>query len=525
MSEKTTKKVDANLFERFSPLPEQLVDREKQLNDFKMVLSRITHQGSLPSNLFEWYGSPGIGKTMLVSILSQECEKRHIPWILVNFKENQKDKKDYLRDPILLIDDMVTSLAQKAMIDVSELRTCIKKYRETLLPSDGIVPAYYAMKQDERLYNRPDWLNELRNVIIAFLTLVNGLGKKPKTDSLQPLSFFFDETEYADVELVDWIEEWVVNPLTQMKHCIVVWTARRPWRWKRPEIRRRLTSEALDVFDPDQVKQQIMKSGSTNPDLITQLFKNVHVITGGHPFANRVAIDEISILVEQGQDITPETFPEYEAGLLREIFDQFIDGYVLHNIESSELKVACKFLSMVRFFDTTMLREVLQTCAGELFKSWHPEDFGNLLLRLKKTQLLVWEKGYALDPGLRHIIRRYYMVADRRIYVKANQAALRVYADWLSRPVDNRCLFVIEELYHFASLQQVEGTVDLQNVLEKRLEEYPNWTKGDRCALNMALEHLEGELRHDKVLEQLTEGLSSSTLAQEVQIFKEAHQT
>jgi hypothetical protein len=106
---------------------------------------------------------------------------------------------------------------------------------------------------------------------------------------------------------VDWIEEWIINPLIQIKHCVVVWTARRPWRWKRPEIRRQLTSESLDVFDPDVVKQQI-ELGSAKPDLVMKLFNNVHIITGGHPFANRIVINELDLLTQQGQQITAETF-------------------------------------------------------------------------------------------------------------------------------------------------------------------------------------------------------------------------
>ena len=258
------------------------------------------------------------------------------------------------------------------------------------------------------------------------------------------------------------------------------WTARRPWRWKRPEIRRRLTSEPLDVFNPDMVKEQIT-SGSDQHDLSAQLFKNVHVITGGHPFANRVVINELDLLAKQGQTVTPETFSDFEARFLKEIFSQFIDGYAFKELESDDLKIATKLIALVRLFDTTMLREVLQTCAGVTINL---EDvkriFGELLLQLKKTQLLVWEKGYALDPGLRHIIQKYFMVSEQKTYIDANQTALRVYKDWLGRPVDNRSLFVVEELYHSAALSQVGEPADLEEILNNRLKEYPIWIKDER---------------------------------------------
>jgi hypothetical protein len=165
-----------------------------------------------------------------------------------------------------------------------------------------------------------------------------------------------------------------------------------------------------------------------------------------------------------------------------------------------------------------MLREILQTCAGEPFKSWNQEDFGHLLLQLKKTQLLVWEKGYALDAGLRHIIQKYFMALEQKTFIEANRAALRVYEDWLGRPVDNRGLFVVEELYHSAALLQVDELLNLKTILDKRLKEYPDWIK-DEPALDNALERLEGEIGNDKDLEQYT--LSNAALVKQVQAFRE----
>jgi hypothetical protein len=125
--------------------------------------------------------------------------------------------------------------------------------------------------------------------------------------------------------------------------------------------------------------------------------------------------------------------------------------------------MACRLMALVRLFDTTMLREILQACTGEPFTG----DLGNLLLRLKKTQLLVWEKGYAIDSGLRYIIQKYFMVSEQKTFIDANRATLRVYEDWLKRPVDNRCLFVMEELYHNAVLLQVGEQMDLKAILDR----------------------------------------------------------
>jgi hypothetical protein len=514
MTKKGTTRLETKASRLASSSLTQYVDREEQVNKFTDVLDRIIRQVPVSKNLFEWYGSPGIGKSVLVKLLSQKADDKRSIWASINFKSSANKLKKYLQDPILVVEEIALDLNKRAELDIRELEKTLKGYRAASLPKDGVVSAYAAMDQETRLYQRPVWLNELRNVVVAFIKMVNTL---PEPDDGHPVVLFFDETEYADIDLVDWIEEWIINPLIQIKHCAIVWTARRPWRWKRPEIRRRLISEMLGVFEPEMVKEQI-ESESTKPDLVRELFQNVYTLTGGHPFANFIVINELDILTNQGKEITPQTFSEFESKLLVEVFHQFIDGYAFRELKSKDLKIACKFLALVRLFDATMMREILRACAGETFKSWVQEDFGNLLLKLKKTQLLVWEKGYAIDPGLRHIIQKYFMASERRTFIAANKAALRIYEDWLERPVDNRSLFIVEELYHNAALSEVNERKNLTAILEMRLRDYPNRIK-DEKALDNALERLGGEIANDRELEEWLP--SNVNLLDQVEKFKE----
>lgn len=493
-----------------------LVDRREQIDKFNDILSRIHNRRPVSENIFEWYGGPGIGKSMLIELLVRECENKHIPWILTNFKDLGKRTEKYLDDPTKLIEDLVSNLAKKAPLNTTSLRESIKKYRSSAHPKQTI-RAYFNLSQEERLYQKPDWLERLRSLTVEFIKLVDGLAPKSDRDPVQPVVFLFDETEHADVELVDWLEEWVINPLAQRKYCVIVWMARRPWRWKRPEIRRRLQSEPLLVFAEEEVKEQV-RFNSSNPDLAELFFKNVHIVTGGHPFANSVVISQFDAWEAQGQTLTPEYFSAREIELLREIFHRFIRDYAFERLTSRE-KLACELLAMVRLFDTTMLRAILTMSSSEEFAGWSQEDFGDLLLLLQKTQLLVWDRGYTLDPALRYIIRNYFSVCEISTFVEVNRAALAVYQNWLEKPVvDNRSLFVIEELYHYASLQQVGEPVSLEDELAKRLRQYPKWIKDDQ-ALGNALERLEGELKHDKELERLTERVSSTKLVEQVREF------
>ena len=324
---------------------------------------------------------------------------------------------------------------------------------------------------------------------------------------------FFDETEHVDFELADWIEEWVVSPLIQLKQVVIAWTARRPWRWKRPEIRRRLESRALGVFDQETVQEQFRSSGSPS-DLVSALFAKVYSVTGGHPFASAVVIDQVNLWEAEGERVTPEVFSQREKVLLTTIFEKFIRAYAFQDLDSAA-RIACELMGLVRIFDTTMLRRVLQEHGGDLFRDWSQEDYGDLLLNLKKSQLLVWTKGYGLDPALRYLIHEYYAVCQPEVYVEVNKTALEVYQEWLTRPVDNRALFVIETLYHQACLSRAGVSVGLGDTLDGQLQEYRSRIR-DEQALRQALEQLTGELEQDGELGRLVEGYSTTRLVDQV---------
>lgn len=500
-------------------VPESLdkyVDREEQISKFTDVLEQITLQAPVPSNLFEWYGSPGIGKSVLVRVLANRAEKKKSATSIINFAVSEQEKKikRYLQDPIVLIEEIVSGFRKHANFNTAEFDKALKVYKSTTLPDKGVVFTYAAMDQDSRLYQRPKWLDDLRNVVIEFIKLINTFPTK--SDDIYPVALFFDETEYADIELVDWIEEWVINPIIQVKHCVVVWTARRPWRWKRPEIRRRLTSEQLTVFEMDMVREQI-ESRSEKPDLVKDLFKKVHSLTGGHPFANSIVITQLDALAKHGETLTPENFADFESQIVSEVFHKFIIEYAFRQLKSAELKTACKFAALVRMFDTTMLKEILRVCAGDMFKGKNEKYFGELLLQLKKTQLLVWERGYALDPNLRHIIQKYFMTSEKKMFITANKAALKVYQSWLELPVDNRSLFVVEELYHQAALLHVDAKKnpddaikELALTLNNRLQDYPNRFTTP-LTLDNALDRLENEIHNDKELLQYVSSVTELT--------------
>ncbi|MCL4840170.1 MAG: TIR domain-containing protein, partial [Thermoanaerobaculia bacterium] len=186
-----------------------LIGRQMQLEMFGRILDRINHESPISSNIFEWYGSPGIGKSTLVSMLANQAHEKHALHAIIDFRKLTSGKaKAYLHDPIVLIEDIVSALESQISLDTREFDSALMEYRSISLPQEGVAFAYDRLDQEARLYNRPRWLTALRDIVIAFIKLINLLRSQTGINQRKPFVLFFDETEYIDVEFVDWLEEW-----------------------------------------------------------------------------------------------------------------------------------------------------------------------------------------------------------------------------------------------------------------------------------------------------------------------------
>jgi len=221
-------------------------------------------------------------------------------------------------------------------------------------------------------------------------------------------------------------------------------------------------------------------------------------MTGGHPYAGAVVINEIGAWDELSAEIVKKREQELLAG----IYETVIKKYALKGLLPEQAQ-ALELCSMIRLIDTTTLQKVLQECSSTFSdeKSWQRKDFDRLLFELRKTYLLRWDKsGWSIEPSLRYLMRGYYLTSGRDLFRKVNEAALKVYQDWLSKYVDNRKLFVIEEIYHHISLQQLdssENITEIVDVLKERLMQYPPEVKQDPEVWRITLEQIEGDIEHD----------------------------
>ena len=500
-----------------------LVDRQTQIQQFNELTNKLEKQSSSQlKNLLEWYGGPGIGKTTLVKLLQRECVRHSIAYTTLNFKDKLGDLQRYEEKPDFLLVELVSTFLDRNRIDEQysqKWENSIETFNIAVGQLENPVQAYLQMSRQERLYEQPEWLKRWRDVVTVFLDLVQAVTKS-NVGQIQPLLFFFDETENATPTLINWIEEWIINPVIRLQGCAVVWTARQPWRWKRPEVRQRLISQQLLPFSPENVQEQLQAG---NIDLAQELFGRVFQITEGHPYAGDLAVQQIHRWQVEGISITADYIWDRRATLLQDIFEKFIEDYAFSGLTKDKnrtlerkLKTTLRLTALVRIFDNKMLQALLENHGGKQFANFSIEDTQELLMRLKRTQFIIWEKGHSLDPNLRHLIRNYYLTNELHIFVAVNQTALAMNQTWLNKPVDNMNLFVIEELYHLASLQEAGQPVNIEDAFKIRLNDYDTrWD--DLDVRQSALRRLEGDLEADKELELLTNGLSKTRLVKIIQ--------
>ncbi len=447
------------------------VNRENEKEEFTSALGRVRVLGSIFQTLYEWYGGPGIGKSTLLNLLMDECENISIPYSSINFSAiKNPSKPSYHKDMTLLIEDLLDGIADERD---SNVRNAIELYRKEIEKKDE-----YAL---------------IRKVSQKFVRLVGQIIEKT------PVVFFFDETEQANQDVVNWLEEWIINPLVQDGRCLIVWAGRRPQRWKRFEVRRRARVQELGVFDKAGTEKLFERNSEY---ALTDFASPVRRITGGHPYADSIVLQRLNRMAREGKKLKKDQFNKIEDSILDELVQVFIDSFVFSDL-SPEVANACRAISLVRQFDVIMLRKILTKALPDTFGKYGRNEFGDLLSQLRATQLIYWDdrrKGYALDPILRHIIGEYICRRNSSLYIDVNDVAIDVYQDWINRAGDNRGVYIVEELYHVACLNQLSrknlsrDKISLAKRLKDRIKEYHQNDVDLRAA---ALNRLYHELEDD----------------------------
>jgi len=315
-------------FDSLNPTLNQLVDRKKQISQFTSSLDKLSRRKPLSTPILQWHGAPGIGKSSLVRLLVGECKNLSIPFSLIDFSK-LGDLNLYYEDPTLLIEKIVFDGWKVTEDDGRSLREAIRKFRNAVKPEGQQFVVVYDRHPQQKISIVPKWLEELESLRLEFERLAklkagdSDFSEESNTQ-IRPLVVFLDETEIVKKELVYWIEDYILRPLSLLMVSLVVWMGRKPWQWRRPEVRQRMFSEKLDVFDGIEVEAHLktqLAAEDESEDLAKHLFKNVYGVTGGHPYADGVVINQINAWTANKILITSDDLSRKQSDLFDRIFD------------------------------------------------------------------------------------------------------------------------------------------------------------------------------------------------------------
>lgn len=424
------------------------VGRQTELNSFRDQVSRIKNLGSAFQTIWEFYGTPGIGKTTLLLLMEKECQELGVQHTKIDFDPKKSHPPDRYLDQTNIIEDLLVSLPDENKEQVKEK---ISVYREQKGKSNDI-----------------DDLN-LKNVSRSFVKYMGDLSEKG------PVVMFFDSAEQKDKLAGEWLEEWVLNPLSQDGKILTVWASRRPEKWKRFELRRRVIGEGIELpeLDLDAVNEQFYNQIQTKETGAMDLYQNMQSVVFGHPLANQIIIDTINQWAKTNITFEPESLADRQQELIRILKEQFIDGYVFERVNNGRIvKRALEIMSLVRQFDATLLSGILSSEEG--FKSMQREDFGMLLSLLVQSQLVVWDeqrKNYAVDSNIKEILRLSLLQDNPQAFIAFQEKAIKFYNKNIEKAGMNKYLYIIEKLYHLANLKQVGEQANLEDALKQELDD------------------------------------------------------
>lgn len=486
------------------------VNFERAVGYFRRCLLSI--QGRQPvKHVIEWNGGPGLGKTSLVRKLMQErCIPEEMSWTSINFKEAKGNGRDYYSDPTLMILDMISDFSTSLNIDTTLLDQAIANYR-AVRPSGTFIYNYLQLLRIDQPVN---WLEAMNQVCAVFIEIVDTLGNVKH--NIRPVIFFMDETESIEYELADWLEEHILSRLVLKDYCLIVWTGRRHWRWKRPEVRNQLVREDIGHFKPDDVEDYINLNHSSTAEILLSWVDAVHRLSGGHGYSVSLAVHVLDHWLRENQvEKLPYSYEAMECTLLSALRRDFVLDYAFEGLNES-VSEALELLALLRSLDTNLVNHIL--VKNQDLEIDNPYEYSiSLLDQLKKTDLLVWRNtSYAVGDDIRHVLQAYYHKCEPEIYTQVHEKAVEAYSEMLGKAQDNLNLLMIEKLFHLAAVSQIRDSVDLEGEFRRQLNDYP-FRISDRDFLGHTLEQLKAMLENDNELNDLTNGQAKENFAMQVQ--------
>lgn len=357
-----------------------------------------------------------------------------------------------------------------------------------------------------------------------------------KQKGIRRVVIFFDASESASDELMDWILNGLIPDLARglsKRHIslkVVV-----SGKYEKPELKQyrpdyQFEAVRLSPFDEKVIREMVedgaaIVGATLSAEQASEIAQGVFEITHGHPkcaqqLIVRMALagfDSPEVLFADRREIFSDVLNTVEAEIIGETTIKIVTREIRHVFEP--LCVFRRFLpgdyTLKPLIDDGFIRETFHS----------PSE---IVEKLLKTYLVSWQgRMYLIDPLVRRVLSMKIELFEPERFEEITDLAARLYDSWIigqdfsgnDYPIkskdESQADFIDEALYHHAKLLQVQGRnskADLEE-LKGHLSRYRSHLRSSygQSHLRMNVQYLRNQLLEDIELQKILYALFGSS--------------
>ena len=401
------------------------VNRDEELATIRELLDTLRAGRPIQYPLSEYVGIGGIGKTALLEIVCEECENRQLSYLPLDFAQLDIPNPRHLIWKVL--DEIVTRLLRP---NTPTDERIVRLNAEISLALSALL-----LSPDEIPLPKLSQIDELLDLFTGFCGVL-----------------LFDTVEQAPKEVLEYLGQELVFPLSESGRILMVFGTRTQIDWGAPKYKiwRRTRTTVLRPFSLDETRAQLSATS------FEYLSEEIHSVTNGHPQSNDVVVKILRRLEDLGYTkVSREEFGDYEDRIIVAVVDEVIRKKVV--VPESLFRAFC-VLSILRYFDVDIPAEFLISI--DRTKDWSdPMQVLDLIrVMLRETGYLVRldseHNSYAMDPFVRRALSLYMRLFHLDEYLALSKKAIEYYDRKLAKLPFNVYL-IVEKLYHLADVLRI----------------------------------------------------------------------
>ncbi len=251
-----------------------------------------------------------------------------------------------------------------------------------------------------------------------------------------PVVLMFDTTEtlQEDMEFWSWLEANLVGPLVVEGRVQLIFAGRIPAPWRRVEVRRAVKLLLLQPLHPQEAARALAREvlrqhkAHWSDAALEQAVALVLEFSFAHPLLS----EKLAEFIAQKWSPPPDSGVgvEFQRELCEGVVKPFVEQHLLETVEPP-WKEILQWVSVLDWFDATILQRYLQRVTPELVKDKPDYFFVQGLTRLRIHHTVVWreERGDRMHGVIGDIIRHCFRVQKPEDYRRACTEAAKMFDD------------------------------------------------------------------------------------------------